>query len=144
MNMDIDIDLILSLVIVGMLVLTVVISNKNARQHGQANPVGTAALQADVSSLKNKMGRMETDIKNIRRDIDHAPSQADFARLEERIEGVKEVVEAKFDAMSDTITSVGQATVRMNQYLLDQAGGEEVVQMVGVVKKRPARPRRKV
>ena len=103
-------DLLYSIVIISAVLVAVILSRADARKAGQANPVGTGKLQADVESLKNKMGRMETDIKNIRHDLDAAPDKADIARLEERIAGV-----------SGHVESIDNAVVRIENILLTGA-----------------------
>lgn len=103
-------DVILSLLIIGALVLTVVISNRNAKKDGQANPVGTARLQADMTKLGTRMTELEGNVKAIRHDLDQAPSRADFARLEERISGVVGHVE-----------SIDQGVVRIENILMTGA-----------------------
>lgn len=100
-------DVLISLLIVAFVLAAAILSRRDARAQGQANPVGTGTLQADVNGLKNRMTRMEADIKNIQNDLDHAPTKADIARLEERIAGVAGHTE-----------SIDQATVRIEQFLI--------------------------
>lgn len=103
-------DLIISILVLCAILAAILVTRADARKYGQQNPVGTGTLQADVASLKNKMGRMETDIQNIRHDLDAAPDKADIARLEERIAGVTGHVE-----------SIDNAVVRIENILLTGA-----------------------
>jgi peptidoglycan hydrolase CwlO-like protein len=100
-------DVLISLLIVSAVLIAVVLSRRDARSQGAANPVGTAQLQKDVTSLQNKMGRLEVNIEDIRRDLDGAPTKADIARLEERIQGVAGHVE-----------NIDKAVVRMTDLLM--------------------------
>lgn len=100
-------DVLISLLIVAGVMVAVILSRRDAAANGRANPVGTANLQSDVNGLKNRMTRMEADIKNIQADLDAAPTKADIARLEERITGVAGHVE-----------SIDQAVVRIEQFLI--------------------------
>lgn len=100
-------DVLLSLAIVAAVLVAAVLARKDARSQGQANPIGTAALQADVTALSARVGRMETSIDEIRKDLDGAPTKADIARLEERIAGV-----------SGHAENIDAATVRIEQLLM--------------------------
>lgn len=107
MNYGVNFDVLISLLIVALVLGSFILSRRDAAAQGRANPVGTANLQTDVNGLKNRMTRMEADIKNIQADLDMAPTKADIAKLEERIAGVAGHVE-----------SIDQAVVRIEQFLI--------------------------
>ena len=47
-----------------------------AREEGQANPVGTAKLQRDMTSLSSKVTVIETRLGEIEKDIAASPTKA--------------------------------------------------------------------
>lgn len=74
-------DLFLSLIIIGALVLTVIITNRNAKADGQANPVNTGPLKTQIEGLDKRMGTMETKMTRMDSDIKDLPTSADIEKL---------------------------------------------------------------
>lgn len=101
-------DVLISMLIVAAVLVSVFLARRDASQQARANPVGTAKLQVDVSDLKERFGKIETKVEEIRRDVDAAPTKADIAQLAEQIRGVAGHVE-----------SVDQAVVRIEQFLIN-------------------------
>ncbi|MFN3749247.1 MAG: hypothetical protein ACK4SJ_11230 [Sphingorhabdus sp.] len=107
-------DVLLSLAIVAAVLVAAVLTRKDAREQGRANPVGTAAIQADVTMLSARVGRMETSIEEIRKDLDGAPTKADIANLGGDIKALTE----KISGVGGHVESVDAAVGRIEDLLL--------------------------
>jgi outer membrane murein-binding lipoprotein Lpp len=103
---------LISLLIVAAVAL-VAWMQRGARQAGQDNPVGTAKLQTDVTSLAERFGKMEVKVEEIRRDVDAAPTKADFERLRGDIKALTE----RTSGIQGHVESVDQAVVRIEMKL---------------------------
>lgn len=99
-------DVLISLLILAAIAIAAVL----ARRQGAANPVGTAKLQADVTKLASRVGKIETSITAMRADLDAAPTKEDIARIEGQI--------GKVGAIGE---KTDQAVVRIEQLLMDRA-----------------------
>ncbi len=82
------------------------------RKQGEANPVNTARLQRDVTDLRARLGTIEASMSAMRADLDDAPTKADIAALQGKVETVAAVAE-----------KTDQAVVRIEQLLMSQALG---------------------
>ncbi len=70
-------------------------------------------------SLAEKVGGLETDIAEIRRDIDHLPDAAATHRQELMIQEIK----GKMDVLSERLKPVQDISSRLQEFLLEQAKG---------------------
>lgn len=99
-------DILISIAILILLAIAV----WTARRSGAANPVPTGKLQRDVSELRTRMSKIEVSVAGIRSDLDGAPTKADIARMEGRVETVVALGE-----------KTDQAVVRIEQLLMGNA-----------------------
>lgn len=70
-------------------------------------------------ALADKVGGLETDIAEIRRDIDHLPDAAATHRQELMIQEIK----GKMDVLSERLKPVQDISSRLQEFLLEQAKG---------------------
>jgi len=106
-------DVLISIAILAMLALAI----WTARRSGAANPVGTGRLQRDVSVLRGDVRKAQSDIAEIRKDLDAAPSLADLEVLKTDIAASRREMELIGKAADRT----EQAVVRIEQLLMDRA-----------------------
>lgn len=106
-------DMLVSLTILLVVSLAVYVG----RRSGAANPVGTGALQRDVSALKGEVSAMQTALKGIGDDLERMPKPADLKVVQTDIAAVRREIEMVIKSGDRT----EQAVVRIEQLLLNRA-----------------------
>jgi outer membrane murein-binding lipoprotein Lpp len=106
-------DVLISLLIVGAVLIGVILSRREARADGKENPVGTAKVQSDVTNLGARLGRLESAVQRIEKDIERAPSAADFEKLRGDIKAHAAIT----DGVKGHVESVDHAVVRIEMKL---------------------------
>lgn len=84
-----------------------------AREEGQANPVGTAKLQRDMTSLSSKVTVIETRLGEIEKDIAASPTKADI----EVLRGLIMTLAERTSGIGGHVESVDAAVVRIEMKL---------------------------
>jgi hypothetical protein len=108
--MNFDWQMLLAAVLIGLMVIKVF---RDGQAEGQHNPIGTAKVQSDVTDLGARLGRVESAVARIEKDVEKAPSAADFERLRGDIKAHAAITEG----VKGHVESVDSAVVRIEMML---------------------------
>lgn len=66
---------------------------RKSKEAGEANPINTKQLSADVHRVDKRLKSVEVEVQHVKDELDGAATKQDIERVEQRIKGDRELAQ---------------------------------------------------